>query len=156
QVIKQELRKYLTAEQRPAYGKLRREQDRLRRLPEPPRDLALSVHNCLVRPPDTHVMVRGNPHVPGAKVQPGFPAVLGAPDPELPQPGPGARTSGRRSLLARWITAPDNPLPARVLANRLWQHHFGRGIVASPNDFGKFGTPPTHPELLDWLADELV
>jgi hypothetical protein len=59
-------------------------------------------------------------------------------------------------VLADWIVSPDNLLTARVLANRIWQHHFGRGIVASANDFGKFGTPPTHPELLDYLADELI
>lgn len=58
--------------------------------------------------------------------------------------------------MARWITHPDNPLTWRVMANRLWQHHFGRGIVATPNDFGQLGEPPTHPELLDWLARQFV
>jgi hypothetical protein len=59
-------------------------------------------------------------------------------------------------VLADWVTYPENPLTARVLVNRLWQHHFGRGIVATTNDFGKFGTAPTHPELLDWLASECL
>ena len=62
-----------------------------------------------------------------------------------------AKSSGRAQL-ADWILAKENPLPARVMVNRIWLHHFGRGIVATPNDFGKQGKPPTHPELLDYLA----
>ena len=71
--------------------------------------------------------------------------------PELP-----LQTKAPRTLLARWITDPDNPLTSRVMANRLWYYHFGRGIVATPNDFGNMGPRPTHPELLDWLANELI
>jgi hypothetical protein len=59
-------------------------------------------------------------------------------------------------VLAEWIASPDNPLTARVMVNRIWQHHFGRGIVRSPNNFGLQGDAPTHPELLDWLASEFV
>ncbi len=122
----------------------------------PKQELALSVNNCRVNPEETTVMIRGNPHSPGAKVQPGFPAVLGFPDPKIPPPNKGAKSSGRRSALADWIASTDNPLTARVIVNRLWQHHFGRGIVPSSNDFGQFGEKPTHPELLDWLASELI
>ena len=81
-----------------------------------------------------------------------FPTVLGVADAAIPTPPPGAKTTGRRTVLADWIASPDNPLTARVMVNRLWQHHFGRGIVRSPNNFGIQGDAPTHPELLDWLA----
>jgi hypothetical protein len=69
---------------------------------------------------------------------------------------PNPAADGRRSTLAAWISSPENPLTARVIVNRLWHHHFGRGIVATPNDFGFSGVRPTHPELLDWLASELI
>jgi hypothetical protein len=105
--------------------------------------------------PDTFIHLRGNPHAEGAKVEPGFPAVLGFPDPVITVPE-DSPTSRRRIALAQWITDPANPLTARVMANRLWQYHFGRGIAETSSDLGQAGMPPTHPELLDWLASELV
>lgn len=155
-VLKRQLKKFLSPPQDQEYFALKRELEQLQRQPQPERELALSVNNCNPRPPATTVLLRGNPRAPGAKVEPGFPSVLGVPDPELPEVGPNARTSGRRTILANWIASPNNPLTARVLVNRLWQYHFGRGIVASSNDFGKFGTGPTHPELLDWLASTFI
>ncbi len=94
--------------------------------------------------------------VPLGAVRPGFPSALvkGGPPTALP-PGNG-HTSGRRRALAEWLVSPDHPLTARVFVNRVWHHHFGRGIVATLDDFGKMGDAPTHPELLDWLAGEFV
>ena len=95
---------------------------------------------------DAPLQQKGDPAKPGNVVPRHFLTVFGAP--KLP---PTESSSGRAQL-ADWILAKDNPLPARVMANRLWQHHFGRGIVPTPNDFGKQGRPATHPELLDHLA----
>jgi mono/diheme cytochrome c family protein len=119
---------------------------------------ALCVSETGPRPPQTYVLLRGSPYAEGDPVEPGFPSVLGAAtvDAEIPAPERGARTSGRRRVLADWIASDANPLTARVMANRLFHYHFNRGIVRSTSDFGYGGTPPTHPELLDWLASELV
>ena len=106
--------------------------------------------------PETFVLVRGNAHVTGDKVEPGYLEVLGAPAPSISPVGSEEKTSGRRRVLADWVTSPTNPLTARVMANRVFQHHFGRGIVRSPNNFGLQGDKPTHPELLDYLASDLV
>jgi mono/diheme cytochrome c family protein len=138
------------------YRRLSRERKDLENQPDPSQELALSVNNCTVRPPQMHVMIRGNAHAEGPAVDPAFPEVLGTPAPKIPNPPKDARTSGRRTVLANWIASNENPLTARVIVNRIWQGNFGRGIVASSNDFGKFGTGPTHPELLDWLAAEFV
>ncbi|HWE38150.1 MAG TPA: PSD1 and planctomycete cytochrome C domain-containing protein [Isosphaeraceae bacterium] len=123
---------------------------------KPEAAMALRVSEAGPVAPETFVLLRGNPHAKGDEVEPGFPTVLGASSPVIPPPAPGAKSSGRRTALADWITSPENPLTARVMVNRLWQHHFGRGIVRSPNNFGLQGDRPTHPELLDWLASELV
>ncbi len=107
-------------------------------------------------PDETMLFKRGNPQSPGEKVVPAFLTILGGRAAEISAPGPMAKSSGRRRALANWIASPDNRLTARVMVNRLWQHHFGRGIVRSPNNFGLLGDRPTHPELLDWLAIELM
>jgi hypothetical protein len=104
----------------------------------------------------THILTRGSPHALGAEVTAGFPEVLSPPEVQIPEPAEGSQTSGRRSVLAAWVASPDNPLTARVMVNRIWQHHFGRGIVRSASDFGFQGTRPTHPLLLDWLASQFV
>src|SRR5262249_53064204 len=96
------------------------------------------------------VQLKGDPDRPGKEVPRHFPTALGGH--VLPA---DVRGSGRLEL-ARWITDPANPLTARVMVNRLWHYHFGKGLVPTPSDFGKQGTPPTHPELLDWLARRFV
>jgi hypothetical protein len=105
--------------------------------------------------PATYLLKRGNLHHRGPELTPGFLSAIEHAPPVSPA-APGATTTGRRAALARWLTAPDHPLTARVMVNRLWQHHFGRGLVGTPSDFGAQGEPPTHPELLDWLARQLI
>jgi hypothetical protein len=109
------------------------------------------VHPKLV--PEVRLLHRGDLDRPREKIAPDLPAALRkATAFDKPLPGP----FGARKELALWLTRPDHPLTARVMVNRIWQGHFGRGLVATPNDFGKMGEPPTHPELLDWLAAQFV
>jgi hypothetical protein len=106
------------------------------------------------KPPETHLLLRGQASKPGPRVEPGVPAVLVTTQPKFLAADP--HTSRRRLTLARWIADRDNPLTARVIVNRIWQFHFGEGLVRTPSDFGVMGEKPTHPELLDWLADRFV
>ena len=101
----------------------------------------------------TKILRRGNPALEGEEVFPAFPSVLSPPDPVI-QKLP--KSSGRRTALAKWIGSKDNPISARVMVNRIWQYHFGRGIVRSSSDFGFQGDLPTHPKLLDWLAIQFM
>ncbi|QEG35652.1 PSD1 and planctomycete cytochrome C domain-containing protein [Bythopirellula goksoeyrii] len=107
-------------------------------------------------PPVMRIHQRGNPHVLGNVVVPHFPEIFGGYEPKIPTSNDQSGSAGRRRILANWIISPDNPLTSRVVANRVWQHHFSRGIVRSPNNFGQLGIPPTHPELLDYLATYLI
>jgi mono/diheme cytochrome c family protein len=104
------------------------------------------------QPGATHLLVRGDPTRKGVQVRP---ATVAAIKPALVLE-PEAPEYGRRAGLARWIADPANPLPARVMVNRIWHYHFGRGIVATPSDFGFNGGSPSHPELLDWLASTYI
>jgi hypothetical protein len=106
--------------------------------------------------PPSYLLIRGDVQSPGPRMQPGFIEVLTRGNPPTSIPRPDGRTSGRRLALARWIASRENPLTARVIVNRIWQKHFGRGIVPTLENFGKMGGAPSHPELLDWLAVELM
>ncbi len=122
----------------------------------PPFDRALAVAESGAVPKPTHVLSRGDAFSPRGEAHPTFPAVFGTPPPARPARAPGAPTTGRRTILAGWIASAENPLTARVLVNRLWQHHFGTGLVPTPDDFGRTGVRPANPELLDYLASEFV
>jgi len=124
------------------------------RPPAPPTAMAITDVGPVA--PPTYLLRRGDWRHPGKEVAPGFLSALDDRTARVAGPKPGARTTGRRAELARWLTSGDNPLTARVMVNRLWQQHFGRGLVATSSDFGAQGEPPTHPELLDWLATEFV
>ena len=103
--------------------------------------------------PDTHILLKGDFKNKGEKVEPGFLSALNS-GPPIEEPKGVLFVPQRRKALAQWLTSPENPLFSRVMVNRIWQGHFGRGIVGTPNDFGRQGDAPTHPELLDWLAVE--
>jgi Protein of unknown function (DUF1553)/Protein of unknown function (DUF1549) len=107
--------------------------------------------------PPTYLLRRGEYGARGPEVAPAFPAVLCSTNAMAPaSPRSSGRSTGRRTALADWLLRPDHPLTARVMVNRLWRHHFGRGLVSTPSDFGTMGEEPTHPKLLDWLATELI
>jgi len=154
-VLREKLQSCLTAEAWQEYQQLSSQFAELEAIKLPPRETVLGIRT-LDEPPKTFVLQRGNPHVPGAEVEPGFLTALGGGKPEIAPRAAGAKSSGRRRALADWIASSSNPLTARVMANRVWQHHFGRGLVRSSSNFGSLGTPPTHPELLDWLASRLI
>ncbi len=154
-VLRKHVGEFLTQADFDTYSRQRKELKQLRDNPPRSQGLALVVKENGKDAPPTHVLARGNAHAQGELVEPGFPSVLTDTIPVIHLPASGEST-GRRRALAEWMISPDNPLTARVIANRIWQWHFGRGIVKSTNNFGLQGDLPTHPELLDWLASELI
>ncbi len=139
---------------RAAWQGRRKEMDAIAATAPTPLPTAAGMADTGPKAPPLRLLRKGNFANPGDEVAPGFLSVLGPT--ELPAVEATGVSTGRRRALAGWLTRPDHPLTARVIVNRLWQGHFGRGIVATPGDFGTQGASPSHPELLDWLATELV
>ena len=153
-ILKKRIGDQITQQQFNQFNRLVAQRKRL--FESPPGNIkVLCVKERGAKPPESFVRLRGNPHVTGDEVEPGFISVLSPPEPEIEQPEHGD-SLGRRRALAQWLVDPQHPLTARVMTNRIWQYHFGRGLVRTTSDFGFQGTPPTHPQLLDWLAAEFV
>ncbi|MFN0102955.1 MAG: DUF1553 domain-containing protein [Bryobacteraceae bacterium] len=156
--------KIFNAEERDRHQELSERLDTLRRRLGRWQPNALTVKN-VPGPPNgpflapTRVLTRGDYRQPAEPVEAGFlSAITGKPEPAVIEQDRYRQypTRGWRLTLAKWIASKDNPLTARVMVNRIWQHHFGTGIVATPSDFGVNGERPTHPELLDWLSHEFI
>jgi hypothetical protein len=120
-------------------------------------DVIWCLFDVTTNPSPTHLLKRGNYESPGPVVAPGVIAVIDKPDrrARFDQP-PGDWTTGRRRALASWLVHPEHPLVARVIVNRIWQYHFGVGLVSTPDDFGARGSRPASQELLDWMASEFI
>lgn len=118
---------------------------------------ALVVQEKGTTPEPQHILMRGSAHAPGDEVAPAIPTVLSwAGKPDMPESGLIHASSGRRLALARWLVGKGDAITARVMANKLWQSHFGRGLARASGDFGKLGQQPTHPQLLEHLAAQLI
>jgi hypothetical protein len=146
----------LEGEAKTKYDALQAELAKFDYLKPAPLPAAMAVSNSPVPAPETRVLDAGDYRKPEEVVAPGFPDFLGRDDLEQSLEKQARNPIGRRSALAKWLTWSDHPLTARVVVNRLWQHHFGAGIVATSNDFGLMGDTPANAALLDWLACELV
>ncbi|MBX9679624.1 MAG: DUF1549 and DUF1553 domain-containing protein [Gemmataceae bacterium] len=146
----------LNAEEWKEYEQLKAKLAAFDHLKPEPLPTAMATTDVGDHAPDVHRLAGGNLARKREAVAPAFPEVFGDAKADVGPDSSHPGTTGRRAALARWLTRPDHPLVARVVVNRIWQHYFGEGIVASPNDFGAMGSKATHPELLDWLASELL
>lgn len=151
----------LSPEDRTRRAAFRQQMHHLNLFSPEPLPKALAVSDTITPVPAMHLLKAGDPHRKSDEVRPGFLTVLLPSQAEwdaaiTPVEKGEFKSTGRKLALANWLVRPDHPLTSRVMVNRLWHYHFGRGIVPTPNDFGRNGQPPTHPELLDWLAVEFV
>jgi len=128
----------------------------LRKQRPAPYETAMAIREEGRTPLPSYFLHRGSPGSKGTEMKPGVLTVASAGEPEFPAPPESAATSYRRRGFAEWVASAENPLTARVMANRMWQHHFGDGIVATPSNFGKTGMRPSNQPLLDWLATEFA
>ncbi|MFO0846262.1 MAG: DUF1549 and DUF1553 domain-containing protein [Gemmataceae bacterium] len=144
---------YAALRERVGQALAEREKDR----PRPLDRLAAFVETD-AKPPTHHALRRGQHNQPGDEVRPGVPAAFSTKGNtfHVETPAPGRTSSGRRTAFAHWVTSPENPLFARVMVNRIWQHHFGTGLVTTPDNFGRSGAKPSHPELVDYLSAEFA
>jgi hypothetical protein len=141
--------KIFPTDAREQLAKLRKEVAELKRAAPPEPAMACAVEEG--DPVDQKVFIRGDYNSPGEDAPKGFPKIL-----SVSTEQPAIPAGSGRKRLAEWLAQPDNPLTARVMVNRIWQWHFGEGIVRTPDNFGKMGERPTHPELLDYLASRFV
>jgi Protein of unknown function (DUF1553)/Protein of unknown function (DUF1549) len=151
----EEMAKQLRGEQKTSYDSLKAELAQFEPLNPGELPEGIGMADLSRNAPATHVLGVGVYNAPKEEVQPGFLTLLEPGNAKIVPP-PGLESTGRRTALAKWIVDPENPLPARVMVNRIWHYHFGKGIAGTPSDFGIMGDRPTHPELLDWLAKEFV
>jgi mono/diheme cytochrome c family protein len=156
----EELLAVLPADVKEKRAALRRQMHALDFEEPAPLPRAVGVADKILPVPAMRILKGGDVHSPTREVPPRFLTVMlpkdAAPAADIRPPANNAQSTGRRLALARWLARAEHPLTARVMVNRLWQHHFGRGLVATPNDFGRNGAGVSHPELLDWLATEFV
>lgn len=143
----------LKGENKQRYQVLQAELAKFKALDPGEEPIGIGMRDLSANAPPTYILNGGAWDSPKEEVQPGFLTIV---NPKMPAITPLAGSTGRRTALANWLVSPENPLTARVMVNRLWHYHFGQGIVATPSDFGAMGQRPSHPELLDWLADEFV
>jgi hypothetical protein len=156
QVDRTAMVKQMKGDVKKSHDELDKELAKFDSLKPKPLPRAMVLTDVAATAPPTYLLQRGDYKRKGKEVQPGFLAIFDPAPAKIAAPMADAKTTGRRTVLAQWLVQPEHPLTARVMVNRLWQHHLGRGIVGTPSDFGEIGDRPTHPELLDWLASEFV